>query len=1092
MKCPKCHKEIEENTTVCPHCHKVISLCCPNCKNLSQSSVCESCGYPILIKCSKCGKKVSTAKKTCKCGFPVKTSIAFSECESDEFAAIVVKFGALRNIRKLLASQDLFVKFYYKLNNLLTAQLKGHDGKVIQYNDTFVVNFNKELSFVTSANKAVRFALKLVNSFSDLNQKTIQELGSPLNLSIMIFKKKSEQLLEQIQFSNNVKPLNVKKEEKKFLKGTQIILDQFVRDCVMNDFKTDSLYSIEQNGISLSFYEIKLDSYVLPPSSDSDKSDIQTKIVDIKKKTPENNDDIFSFKVFDINALCKFKKITADKFFDNFEHNKIISIRTETKFGINISTLVKFYEKKGFKTLHVSCTEEMSYKPWGVFDALFRDYNNLSIYNPLNVNKSLSNFRELSALLDNKVRKAASPEDARFAYMEDFGSFIASLKDYVVIIEGFEFVDDTTIQTLELYFDRFKNVNTNFVFITGAELAVHEKIKPLLRTTLYTEYTMQRSELDVLVTSIKEEASDFIDSFYYEKIKDNYSGSKLYFDNAIKYLFERDVLITFENRLLIKNNASVMLPNSLEALLKARLKLINKNMDASLILAYSTFLGARIDIETLKMIGIKDIDKNISLLEKTDFLYKKDDVVIINNYNIVKPIIESALKQEVVEFLSKNILANLGKGLDDTTKLLTMGKLAFFKEEYLLLWKNSQFAINVGDYDAYLKNCLGFLSLVEHIENNISPEDIENNKKEVYQNILMCLYNYSPTKIYSIENLLLMDAIAENDNEKIVKLSNLMLQGALISANYTDALALLHNILSRMPNPMLQVDGAINTKFFLLSLVHIEILFNIGDFAQCIDISEEILNVLSLEVINKIKPASFSSDFFKTHILETLRLVSLAKIFRGDTDLGEYFAKIKTALSVDLPEKDALVALQQFFRGQDFVPSNVEKATPFAKIIYLILQEFTLHKDDYKNFAQNIYQAKLLAVDIHQQQLELFCDLLIAYAYSKVGIVQKAEVIYNDILNKTENSAIFNIFVVARYLIALLKYNTSLQEEALNIVSDTLAILQKYNNTMMPVFVLLEKLFIEIVKSEGISSINLDSEEQKLAQISQEGTFVRL
>ena len=39
----------------------------------------------------------------------------------------------------------------------------------------------------------------------------------------------------------------------------------------------------------------------------------------------------------------------------------------------------------------------------------------------------------------------------------------------------------------------------------------------------------------------------------------------------------------------------------------------------------------------------------------------------------------------------------------------------------------------------------------------------------------MFLYSYSPEKIYEIENILLIDAINENNNEKIVKLSNLML-----------------------------------------------------------------------------------------------------------------------------------------------------------------------------------------------------------------------------------------------------------------------------------------------------------------------------
>ena len=39
-------------------------------------------------------------------------------------------------------------------------------------------------------------------------------------------------------------------------------------------------------------------------------------------------------------------------------------------------------------------------------------------------------------------------------------------------------------------------------------------------------------------------------------------------------------------------------------------------------------------------------------------------------------------------------------------------------------------------------------------------------KKEVFNNVLMTLYAYSPAKIYFIENALLMDAINENDNEK--------------------------------------------------------------------------------------------------------------------------------------------------------------------------------------------------------------------------------------------------------------------------------------------------------------------------------------
>ena len=205
MECPKCHKKLEENAIVCPYCHKVLMLECPNCHNHTDSPICDKCGYTILTKCSKCGRKVSTAQEKCKCGFPTKTSIAYQECETDEFASIIVKFSALKNIRRVLGSQELFTKFYFRLRNLLVAQIKSVEGKIIIYNDTFVINFNKELSFPTSANKAIRLAIKLANAFADLNLKVIKELGTPIKLHLTITKKTAEQLLYDTSIDNNVK-----------------------------------------------------------------------------------------------------------------------------------------------------------------------------------------------------------------------------------------------------------------------------------------------------------------------------------------------------------------------------------------------------------------------------------------------------------------------------------------------------------------------------------------------------------------------------------------------------------------------------------------------------------------------------------------------------------------------------------------------------------------------------------------------------------------------------------------------------------------------------------------------------------------------
>ena len=76
----------------------------------------------------------------------------------------------------------------------------------------------KELSLATSSNKAVRLALKIINTFVTLNNNAAEELGTPLNLSISIVKKSAEKLQELTVYENNVKLLSVNKGKKKYLK----------------------------------------------------------------------------------------------------------------------------------------------------------------------------------------------------------------------------------------------------------------------------------------------------------------------------------------------------------------------------------------------------------------------------------------------------------------------------------------------------------------------------------------------------------------------------------------------------------------------------------------------------------------------------------------------------------------------------------------------------------------------------------------------------------------------------------------------------------------------------------------------------------
>lgn len=142
-------------------------------------------------------------------------------------------------------------------------------------------------------------------------------------MNITIIKKSSEELLDKTIVDTNVKLLSVKKNEKRYLKGMQIILDQYVCDCISKDYKTDSLYSVEQNGTPLMFYEILLDSYVLPPSEKTQMSNWKF----IKKKLPNLQMSLLmiytALRFLTLMQSVSLKKLTLYLYWINFKTTKL-------------------------------------------------------------------------------------------------------------------------------------------------------------------------------------------------------------------------------------------------------------------------------------------------------------------------------------------------------------------------------------------------------------------------------------------------------------------------------------------------------------------------------------------------------------------------------------------------------------------------------------------------------------------------------------------------------------------------------------------------------------------------------------------------
>lgn len=87
MICPKCKKEIDDNSIKCPECGARVGRICPNCKthNVISAMKCKNCNYVLLKSCPNCGATNTAKAKTCRrCGaeLDVKKKVAPQQTQS--------------------------------------------------------------------------------------------------------------------------------------------------------------------------------------------------------------------------------------------------------------------------------------------------------------------------------------------------------------------------------------------------------------------------------------------------------------------------------------------------------------------------------------------------------------------------------------------------------------------------------------------------------------------------------------------------------------------------------------------------------------------------------------------------------------------------------------------------------------------------------------------------------------------------------------------------------------------------------------------------------------------------------------------------
>jgi predicted RNA-binding Zn-ribbon protein involved in translation (DUF1610 family) len=1090
MKCSKCNYDINDKMLVCPNCKKVLKLLCPKCDTVNKTNTCKKCGFVIVTKCHKCGKINKTINETCsKCGFSTYTSVAINSSNIDEFACLTIEFPNLADMESALGSIRLTEKFKANLDKLISSYThsKGISREIIE--NVYIARFNKDASFSTSAQNAMQAAIEIQNLITELNFKLKKAANISLKCKMAVLKRDIYSQPSQYKSGFDIKLIYQHKQNLNLLNDLQIITDSYIYEHLCDKYDLSAITANFIKNEMITFFELNLKKYINIPK-EKEKSENIEKAGELNflkndfAVEEEEDDSLYDIDSINFEELkCSFDKKNSLELIPAIlkrfgtSSKKIISIKSKKEFFSQTHDLLTNLENSNrFKNVfRVTCYDEMKYKPYGFFYELISCIYNFSISpknfanNNFDILKNLDSSGYIKDLINLTERTFPHPEDIRYSLFDIFFNIFSLMSNSLIYIENFEKIDDTSYEVLQLFFENFKNLDVSYLILADEKFSLHKNAHFLLTNRNYIEITMKHTPFKDIIKKDFSKYEKILNSHYLQKISQNTKGSLLYFNQIISYLLEKGLLKSERNTFTMEGFENVLIPPSLNELIIKRLKHLSADEKIFNCLGMFLLLGPRIDLFTLKLLSIENNSKILQKLIEKKYIYIYNNNVYIQNYNLYYEnflaLTPLETKQKIAQVLLDKVFSSQIKHPGEVILYKFLEKE---KQEFIVLEQLSRLNASLGDFSAYLNCSVKFLKMLDNHVSENSQKSIEEYKMEVYENISNLLYKYTPNKIHNITQVILNNLEQTTDDKKVINLCNKMLQGCLISGNYSHALALIHKILSRFSNCSIN-PANINFKmpYFLFSLIKVEILFSIGDLKNCIELGQEILDVITPQNLEKLKPKHFSMKQFEDIILDSMSFVILSKIILLENDLEDFIMKVQNNIGKTLGVFELFIMLQKTSKGNLIrVPFNmpVKEDEKFFIIILNILRAFNENKNQPKNFAGNIYQAKIKAKMYKLTQIEFICDLLIGYSYFKLKKYQKASTIYYNVLEISTTNGLKMVTYLAWYLISMLKLEQQDYEVALCLINNAIVQLEKdYNSSALLFFlfrILLSKILI--------------------------------
>ena len=1096
MECPKCGLELDDKTIVCPNCKKVLKVVCPVCKTINKTNTCKKCGYVIIGKCNKCGKINLTGDKKCKkCGFSTEESVILNESNTDNFVCLTIEFPNMSEMKVLLGSARLLNKFKANLDKIIYDCAKEAGVRRQLVGNVYMLRFYKDYTFNSSANTAINTAIAILTEITKMNYRLTNKKNASVRCNMFLMKRTIHDDPYDLNSGFNISMVNQSESQREKLMNTfQIIADNYVNQAIGADYKFTPLNSVMVKGQMVMFFEVSVSDLIIINYEELDEKDEEAEIPNFvqnllveqdkldgealsKMEKPFDPDSIYDIETINFNEIeCEFIRTEN---IDVFYHivNKlqsvpkgIIAVKTAplyVPYSLKIvTTIADLGVYKNIIT--VICYDEMKYSPYSFFRdlvaAIFEYTVSQKLFskNDFTMFSSIDTTGMIKDLITFKERDIDSPEDTRYTYFDIFLTLLQAIPNTLIFIENFDKIDTSSYDVLKYLFEAFEQLDISYLIQYDKEFSLHKDMHFLLSKPYYTEITLKPTPFEKMIAENKEYYKNIMDTFYFQRIAKYSFGSILFLDIAIQYLIESGVFEATEDTINLINPKTIIIPSSLNKLVKRRLNLLQDYPEAIKFLTKCVLLGTRIDQDTIKSLGCPELEETIEKLSQMGYIYFYNNCMYFPNYNILREnLLETLSKdnlKEIANFLFENIFED---SMPSPEKAYLYGLLDDHKSEFLEWEKLAKIDLSLGDFNAYLNCADRILKLLDMNTDEEAQDDIEKYKLELFENISNNLFDYIPEQTFPIAEQTLLNLEKAGEADKVVNLCNKMIQGCLLNGNYTHALELTHKILSMLPNASIDPGATdYNHYFFLMSLVHVEILFNIGAWEDCLDVGYRVLNVVNQANLSALKPDYLTEEQFEAIVMDTIAYVALCNVLQLKGNVQEFLNIVRTDLTNVPHSFDIFIALQDMIFGRipKYDRSMVSDNDKFSGVIFHIIEAFMRCRHDYNVFAEEVYEAKILAKSRGLHQFELFADLMIAYAYIKIDSHTKASMIIYKIIKTANEKGMTNLLYLAWYIMSELnlaqgKYtvtygivnNSLIQLEKADYANEYLMLLFKYN-----------------------------------------------